>query len=334
MNIHLNVHAVLQEKREQARSANKPGPVTLIVGPVDSGKSSLTNILVNYAARLGEHVTYVDLDVGQNDLSIPGVLSAISVDKPMDIELKWSRHAPISFFYGYISPENDKLYKIQMENLQKALKQKDEIDEKSYHSGWIINTCGWIDGLGYQILLDTISVFKPDIILVLGHDRLYNDIKKDLRDENITISKLPKSGGVVTRDSSWRRKTRNAKIKEYFYGKDGSLRPHLKSVNISSFTFLKIGAPQVPITALPIGHEATRDSSLKVIKVVPSASDIMHSVLAISFSENEDDVLQSNVAGFIYVEKIDEKKKLSCLTPTLTKIPSKLLIVGGLKWLD
>lgn len=336
MNIYLNTHAILQEKRKIAKESNKTGPIVLVIGPTDSGKSSLCQILVNYAARLGEHVSYVDLDVGQNDISIPGCIASICVDKPMDIEHKWAHYSPLVYFYGYTSPENDKLYNVQMDNLVKALKMRDERDEKYRSSGWIINTCGWIDGKGYKIILDTIDKFSPDVVIVMDHERLLNDIKNDVKNENITIVKLPKSGGVVTRTTIYRKKSRNRRIKEYFYGKEDDLRPHSKSVNINSFSFFRIGGGlQVPVTALPIGHSVEEDDSLKISSVVPD-KELVNCVLGVSYAETEDKLLESNVAGFIYVERFekDEKKKLSCLTPTLMKIPSKLVIVGGLKWLD
>ena len=38
-----------------------------VVGPTDSGKSSLTRILLNYAVRAGWAPTAVDLDIGGGD---------------------------------------------------------------------------------------------------------------------------------------------------------------------------------------------------------------------------------------------------------------------------
>ena len=41
------------------------GPVVMIVGPTDSGKTSLCKLLVNYAVRMGRRPVFADLDVGQ-----------------------------------------------------------------------------------------------------------------------------------------------------------------------------------------------------------------------------------------------------------------------------
>jgi polyribonucleotide 5'-hydroxyl-kinase len=41
----------------------------------------------------------------------------------------------------------------------------------------------------------------------------------------VSVVKLYKSGGVAQRSTSSRQQARSARIKEYFYGADGSLQP-------------------------------------------------------------------------------------------------------------
>lgn len=64
-------------------------------------------------------------------------------------------------------------------------------------SGVIVNTCGWVDKLGYQLLLHSIQALSIDVLLVTGHDRLYAELKEDMAG-NIVVIKLPRSGGVRT----------------------------------------------------------------------------------------------------------------------------------------
>lgn len=47
----------------------------LIAGQVDSGKSSLASLLASYAVRLGRAPLFVDLDVGQGNIGVPGTQS-------------------------------------------------------------------------------------------------------------------------------------------------------------------------------------------------------------------------------------------------------------------
>jgi len=56
MRTFVNTHAVLEARRVACREATASGqtgvaPVTMVVGPTDSGKSSLCKLLVNYAVR-------------------------------------------------------------------------------------------------------------------------------------------------------------------------------------------------------------------------------------------------------------------------------------------
>lgn len=46
----------------------------MVVGPGDVGKSTLTKILLNYAVRMGRRPIFVDLDVGQGHISVPGTV--------------------------------------------------------------------------------------------------------------------------------------------------------------------------------------------------------------------------------------------------------------------
>lgn len=62
-------------------------------------------------------------------------------------------------------------------------------------SGVIVNTCGWVDKGGYQLLLHAIQALSIDVLLVMGHDRLYAELKQDMTG-NIVVIKLPRSGGV------------------------------------------------------------------------------------------------------------------------------------------
>jgi polyribonucleotide 5'-hydroxyl-kinase len=49
----------------------------MVTGLPDVGKSTLCRMLVNWAARLGRTPILVDLDVGQNQISIPGTIGKI-----------------------------------------------------------------------------------------------------------------------------------------------------------------------------------------------------------------------------------------------------------------
>lgn len=49
----------------------------MVVGPVDSGKSTLSKVLTAYACRIGRTPIMIDVDVGQGEISVPGTVAAM-----------------------------------------------------------------------------------------------------------------------------------------------------------------------------------------------------------------------------------------------------------------
>ena len=48
-------------------------------------------------------------------------------------------------------------------------------------AGLVINTMGFIENLGYELLLHAISALRADIVLVLGQERLFNQLRTHLK---------------------------------------------------------------------------------------------------------------------------------------------------------
>ena len=48
-------------------------------------------------------------------------------------------------------------------------------------AGMVINTMGWVDVLGYELLLHSIATLRADVVLVVGQDRLYSQLSSELR---------------------------------------------------------------------------------------------------------------------------------------------------------
>jgi polyribonucleotide 5'-hydroxyl-kinase len=78
---YVNTHIQLEAQRDFAVANSTDGPRVLIVGPNDHGKSSTARILAAYAARLDRTPLFIDLDVGQNSISIPGTMTVVSLEK-------------------------------------------------------------------------------------------------------------------------------------------------------------------------------------------------------------------------------------------------------------
>lgn len=87
----------------------------------DTGKSSLSKILVGYATRAGRKIIYVDLDVGQGLITIPGMIAAVQASRPYGVDEGYSA-PPLVYFYGHTSMnDNVECYKKQVSTLMKQL---------------------------------------------------------------------------------------------------------------------------------------------------------------------------------------------------------------------
>ena len=153
-------------------------------------------------------------------------------------------------------------------------------------------TAGWVDGQGYKLLLHALDALKVDNVLVIGQERLHSELVRDMRGRkagdiggggfggrDVQVWKVPKSGGVVERPPEYRRKSRDARIREYFYGPGGDLSPHSQTMTFGQVSIFRVGSgPRAPSSALPIGMESSRDP-LRVSTVAPSVA-LLNSVLA------------------------------------------------------
>lgn len=298
---YLNSHAALEQLRVAADESNQSGPVALVVGPCDVGKSTVCRIFLNYAVRQGRTPIFVDLDVGQGSISIPGTMGAFLVERMAHVEDGFSQQAPLVYQFGHISPsDNDAYYKLLLTKVAKVTHKRMQTNKKIKSSGMIINTCGWVKGGGYKHILHAAEVFQVAAVFVLDQERLYNELLRD-SPKTAQVVFLQKSRGVVERTKALRSEARDLRIREYFYGKrDCKLYPHSFDVKWADIQIYKVGAPALPDSCMPLGMKAEGNKT-KLLAIQPSLS-ILHHILAVTFCEKvEDDVLQSNIAGFVCV---------------------------------
>ena len=275
------------------------------VGPTDVGKSTVSKLLLNYAVRLGRKPLFVELDVGQGCVSIPGTIGAMLVERPASVEEGFSQNSPLVYHYGHNSPgHNHVLYNQLVSRLADVVRERMEKNRKAAVSGVVINTCGWIRGAGYDQIKHIAMAFEVDVILVLDQERVYNDLVRDMP-SFVKVVLQPKSGGVVPRNKEQRAEGRDWRIKQYFYGPRNNLFPHSYEVNFSDFKdkLFKIGAPELPSSCLPLGMKIT-DNKTKLVSVNPSPRDLLNRVLAVSFTQAVEDVIMTNVAGFVVVTDV------------------------------
>ncbi|GAB6030986.1 hypothetical protein CHUAL_007809 [Chamberlinius hualienensis] len=334
MVMYANAHAALEQMRQTAEEAGTRGPVTIVVGPTDIGKSTLCRLLLNYAVRLGRRPLFIDVDVGQGEISIPGTVGALLVERPADIEEGFSQQAPLVYHFGHKSPgANITLYNFLVSRLSEVIALRLENNKKACASGVIINTCGWIKDLGYTAIKHAAQTFEVDLIIVLDQERLYNELVRDMP-QFVKIILLPKSGGVVERSQKCRGAARDNRVREYFYGLRFPLYPRSFDVRFSDVKIYKIGAPILPDSCMPVGMKP-EDTHTKLVQVSPSPN-LLHHMMSVSYaSSTDEDIVQTNVAGFICVTDINmERELMTVLSPQPRPLPKTVLLLSEVQFMD
>ncbi|CAF0776828.1 unnamed protein product [Brachionus calyciflorus] len=336
---YVNIHTALEQLRVKAEETKTAGPRVMVVGPDDVGKTTLCRMLCNWAVRSGHLPIYVDLDVNQNSISLPGTISALAVERTSLVDEGFSVDSQISYHFGLKSiNDNPVLYRKLITALRDTISLRSEQIMASLYSGVIINTSGSVKDEGYKSLVHTAEEFEVSIILVLDQERLRVELKRDLPDY-IKVLSLPKSGGVVLKSQDTRTQNKNLKIHEYFYGTSQKpLYPHSIEISFNEVNIYKIGAPQLPDHLLPMGMKS-EDNSTKIFAQPPTSQLINH-LLAVSYADDVDgddksSIIETNIAGFLVVTKVDQEKgTFTVLSPQPKPLPSNVLLVSEIQFVD
>lgn len=328
MTFYLNVHGALEEMRSKAASIGDVGPVVMIVGPPDVGKTTLSRILCNYAVRRQRTPLLIDLDLGQGSINIPGTLGMSVIERTAEVEGGFSDAGPLLYHFGADNPgSNFVLYHLLMDKMAAAMKSKFAADMKVKTSGVIINTCGYVSGGGYKALLHAAQAFEVKAVFVLDQERLFNEMQRDLPKFVYTVF-VPKSGGVVVRAKESRSEARTARIREYFYGtsiksSESNYYPHSFDVPFASMKIFKVGGPAISLSCLPIGMKAD-DNLTKVTPITAIHQLRKHQLLSLSFCTIAEKQVSSetNIQGVICISDIDvDRGMLTILSPQPKPLP-------------
>ena len=54
-------------------------------------------------------------------------------------------------------------------------------------AGMVINTMGWVEGLGFQLLMHAIQAMQADVVFVVGQDRLFQQLQASHQVKHICL---------------------------------------------------------------------------------------------------------------------------------------------------
>ncbi|KAI0371672.1 hypothetical protein BV20DRAFT_964891 [Pilatotrama ljubarskyi] len=259
MAAYANVHIALEQMRVRALAAatgsplppgeddEGPGsgdvPRVLVLGPENSGKTTVCKILTNYTVRGGQGFTpmLVNVDPSEGGWAVPGAISAASISAPMQTSTPASplgsvatsapSHIPsnallpLSYWYGHAEMRRNPLLMDRLiRNLGENIRDRWENDVTGRASGLIVDTPASFatsSGTGSDHRLTMIKAcvdaFQINVILIVGHEKLNVEMQR-MYGNRMAVVKIPKSGGVVELDAAYRERVRKYQLHNYFYG--------------------------------------------------------------------------------------------------------------------
>ncbi|KAG8722481.1 Cleavage polyadenylation factor subunit clp1 [Ceratobasidium sp. 394] len=334
-------------------------PRVLVLGPENSGKTSACKTWCNYAVRGGRGwcPTLVNLDVAEGGWTIPGTISACPLSAAIPTctpanpfgatatsaptALSSSALLPIVYWFGHTEiKRNRQLIERLIHDLADNVKQKFKQDHTLNASGFIIDSPAGFAVPGpladnkYNFVKTCVEAFDVNIILIMGNEKLNVELQRAFgSSSNITVLKVPKSGGVVELDYAYQSRVISSQIRAYFYGTplylppsmniataqlggeatEMTLSPFSTTLDINEIRIYRIGDTSLaPSSALPIG--ATRAiGEMQPVRVDLDSGGLLHSVLALlaPFDSNPSDeaILKQEVAGFLIVTAVDIQRR-------------------------
>jgi polynucleotide 5'-hydroxyl-kinase GRC3/NOL9 len=145
----------------------------IIVGPSDTGKSTLTLFIANKLLNRGLNPLIIDSDIGQGELSPPTCIGSTIMSK-QTIDLA-SVHPHYINFIGDIQPVG---YESRIIN---CIRHSYNKLNKS-NNITVVNTDGFVDNNGNNYKIDLIKRIDADCIICMGeidqHSELFNIVKE------------------------------------------------------------------------------------------------------------------------------------------------------------
>lgn len=167
-----------------------PNDIILVSGATNCGKSSLIHHLINRYISENAHknrgVFYLESDPGQTEFAPCGILSLVNITErifsipgfkfiPNNSSLLTQPGKIVSKIFGSISPSD---YSISYIDYIKQL--SDHYKSLQPNQPLFVNTMGWINGLGLELLTKTINIIRPSKIVRVqsNHEHIIPQLDK------------------------------------------------------------------------------------------------------------------------------------------------------------
>jgi polynucleotide 5'-hydroxyl-kinase GRC3/NOL9 len=136
----------------------------LVVGPTDSGKTTLSSYIINHAIKVGLRPAVIDADIGQGDMAPPCAIGCGAVQSQI-LDLR----EVTSNFFSFVGSINPTGYeRLIARSVGLLLNKLTKKDRDSYGVNLVvINTDGYVAGRGLFGKIAIANEVQPDVIICL-----------------------------------------------------------------------------------------------------------------------------------------------------------------------
>ncbi|XP_061373521.1 polynucleotide 5'-hydroxyl-kinase NOL9-like isoform X2 [Gastrolobium bilobum] len=150
-------------------------PIAFICGAKNCGKTTFSRHLLNVLLPTYKKVAYFDTDVGQPEFTPPGCLSLTVVDKVTpDLTIPCLKTPERCLFFGDVSSKRDpSAYLNYVFAIYDYYRKKYCTLDKGENPirielPLIVNTPGWVKGVGYDVLVDMLKYIRPTNVVKIS----------------------------------------------------------------------------------------------------------------------------------------------------------------------
>jgi len=230
------------------RICSKSSPRVVVCGRRNSGKSTFGRFLVNNLLKLKGEVLFLDCDVGQSEFLVEGCLSLHRVRCPL-LGAPWTHQdvSPIAAFYLGSNDLNmdPELY---MSCIRSVVKEYATLGSDL---PVVVNTIGWIKGLGLESLTYIIKLLKPTAVVELSLDA--EQILEESSGDRIQLMSYSMTSSEYKEGKQLAWTNRSATMTSYFCG-----RPFVK---LAGELLVRLPSYRVPFESVAV-HFLHRESPI------------------------------------------------------------------------
>lgn len=204
----MNEHEALVERAVRSKRT------VLLIGGLDSGKSTLSRMLLRAAVEAGRPAAYLDADLGQKSIGPPATVTLKMVRDSADLESERLAVADALSFVGSTSPQGHLLPVVTAAATLVLWGREQGADLV------VVDSSGLVSGIYGQLLkYHKVEMLRPDLVVGLQRGEelgpLMGVIQRFFATEVVPLGLHP---GVVPTTVEQRAENREAAMRRYFSG--------------------------------------------------------------------------------------------------------------------